>query len=86
MSSAAEQAPAVPSAAQCRGARGLLGWTQKELAERTGLSRSAINEFEQNLRTPHPTTVATLRACFEGAGIRFRVDPDGVWIGRPHLG
>ena len=32
---------------QCRAARGLLDWTQQDLAEACGLSKTAINNFEK---------------------------------------
>jgi transcriptional regulator with XRE-family HTH domain len=33
---------------QCRAARGLLNWTQNQLAAASGLSRSTIKDFERH--------------------------------------
>ena len=55
----------------CRAARGLLDWTQSDLAERSGISRSTIRDFEADRHAAHRATEAQLRLAFEGAGVSF---------------
>lgn len=54
---------------QCRAARGLLDWTQEELAERAEVSRSTIRDFENGRHTLHSTTAAQVVAALEGGGV-----------------
>lgn len=56
---------------QIRAARALLGWSQKDLAERSGLSDISIMNYENNKRTPHQKTVERILQSFELAGIVF---------------
>src|ERR1700730_17106399 len=42
-----------------------LGWTQQELAERLGASRTAISLLESGLSTPSERTVAMLAGIFK---------------------
>ena len=54
--------------AQCRGARGLLGWSQGELAERAGVSRSTIKDFETERHALHHSTERLLIEALEAGG------------------
>ncbi len=56
---------------QCRGARGLLGWTLENLAERADINRNTINKFENGQSKPHRATLRVLQATLEAAGIEF---------------
>jgi len=58
-------------AAQVRAARGLLGWSQAQLAENIGVSRSAIVDLESVKRRPHEGTVYVLVSEFMRAGVNF---------------
>ena len=62
------------SAAQCRGARAMLGWNQVELAEKAQLARQTVVDFERGARTPHPNNIAALRSALEAAGVGFMPD------------
>ena len=62
---------AVISAPQCRAARGLLGWSQGELAERSGVSEKSIADFERQARVPYDRTVRDLVTAMEAAGVEF---------------
>lgn len=53
---------------QCRAARGLLDWTQEELAEQADVSRSTIRDFENGRHHLHPTTAAQVVAALERGG------------------
>lgn len=61
---------------QCRAARGLLNWTQEELATLAGISRSTIKDFECRRHTLHESTETALVHAFEQAGVRL-LDADG---------
>lgn len=66
------------TAAQVRAARALLDWSQQELAERSGITASSIANLERGRHVPTAQTLATLRACFEAAGVTFSLEPDGT--------
>lgn len=65
----------VLSPAQCRAARAILGWTQAILAERAGLARKTIADFEMNLRNLQYRTRRDITATFQAAGIEFLWGP-----------
>ena len=56
--------------AQIRAARGLLGWTARELAERIGVHRNTISNVEVGRYAP-PETLAAIRHALEKAGVEF---------------
>jgi DNA-binding XRE family transcriptional regulator len=58
--------------ALCRAARGFLDWTQSDLAEHAGISRSTIRDYEADRHTAHRATLAQLQLAFERAGVSFR--------------
>ena len=66
--------------AQCRGARGLLKWNQKELAAKSGISSLAINRFERGRSSPHHATLKVLKETFEEAGVAFIERDEGVGV------
>lgn len=59
------------SPAQCRAARGLLDWTQDDLAERAGLSRSTIRGFERGHHDLHRSSADLIVRTFAAAGVRL---------------
>jgi transcriptional regulator with XRE-family HTH domain len=61
-----------PSAAQCRAARALLGWTQEDLVAHSHITKKTIADFERGAVTiPRPHTLAQITAALEAAGIEF---------------
>ena len=62
--------------AQCRAARGLLNWKQKELAGHSGVTALTIFNFESGKTSPHYSTLKLLKDTFEKAGIEF-IDENG---------
>jgi transcriptional regulator with XRE-family HTH domain len=59
------------TAAQAKAARALLGWSQEDLAKRSGVVRRTLMSFETGEREPHGTTLAKVVRAFERAGIEF---------------
>ena len=58
-------------AAQIRGARSMLGWSQAYLAEGVRVSRSTIADLEAGKREPHEATLFVIMQELAGAGINF---------------
>jgi DNA-binding XRE family transcriptional regulator len=61
----------VATPAQCRAARALLNWTQAILADRAGVARKTIADFELATRTLHIRTRRDITATLEAAGVEF---------------
>jgi transcriptional regulator with XRE-family HTH domain len=61
---------------QCRGARGLLDWTQQELANAARIGVATVRLFEGGIGESRQATLAVLRQAFELAGIEF-IDENG---------
>jgi len=59
------------SAEQLRAARGLVGWSQDELAKAAKVGRATIADFESGKRQPYDHTLDFLQAAFEAAGVEF---------------
>lgn len=67
--------------ALCRAARGFLDWTQMDLADRSGVSRSTIRDYEGDRHSLHRATEAQLRQALEAGGIVFfRIDGHEIGI------
>ncbi|PWC26969.1 helix-turn-helix domain-containing protein [Teichococcus aestuarii] len=49
----------------------MLGWNQMQLAETARVARQTVVDFERGARSPHPSTLAAIRAAFEAAGVEF---------------
>jgi transcriptional regulator with XRE-family HTH domain len=60
---------------QSRAARGLLDWSQAELAARSNLSESTVRDFEKSRRVPSINNLAAIRRALEVAGVEF-IDGD----------
>ena len=67
--------------ALCRAARGFLDWTQTDLANHSGVSRSTIRDYEGDRHSLHRATEAQLRLALEAGGIAFfRIDGHEIGI------
>jgi transcriptional regulator with XRE-family HTH domain len=64
------------TASQCRAARGLLDWTQQELADAARIGVATVRLFEGELSETRHATLAVIRHAFEQAGIEF-IDENG---------
>ena len=54
---------------QSRAGRGLLDWSQADLAAAAKLSEGTVRHFESGLRVPSDDSLASLRAAMEAAGV-----------------
>lgn len=67
--------------ALCRAARGMLDWTQNDLADRSGISRSTIRDYEGDRHEAHRATEAQLRLAFENGGLSFvKLEEDNIAV------
>ncbi len=65
------------TSSQCRAARGLLNWSQPDLAERCEIHVQTISNFEKESSTPSKATLTKILLTFELAGVVFDED-EGV--------
>ncbi len=56
---------------QLRAARGLIGWSQQQLADAANVGRATITDFESGKREPYSRTVERLQRTLESAGVIF---------------
>ncbi len=56
---------------QCRAARGLLNWTQEQLARIAGVSRSTVRDFEGRRHALQPMSEHMVVQALERAGVLF---------------
>ena len=68
------------TASQCRAARGLLDWTQQELADAAHIGVATIWQFEGDATEPRHATLAVLKQALELAGVEF-LDENGTGEG-----
>lgn len=66
---------------QCRAARGLLNWSQEELAEAAGVSRSTVRDFECRRHELHRGTESLILRVLSEAGVAIIGSEPG-----PHAG
>ena len=63
--------PTMITSAQCRAARGLLDWTQQELADRAGVGIVTVRQVEAGLNEPRRATLEVITRALEAAGVEF---------------
>jgi transcriptional regulator with XRE-family HTH domain len=56
---------------QCRAARGLLNWTQDEMASAARLSVVTVRNFENEKSMPQRATLDVIQRALEAAGVEF---------------
>ena len=64
------------NSAQCRAARGLLAWSQQNLADEAGVGIVTVHQFEAGTSEPRRATLQVIRHAFESAGVEF-IDENG---------
>lgn len=63
---------------QSTAGRALLGWSQKDLAEKAHLGESTVRNFEKGRGAQTYNNVLAMRVAMEAAGILF-LDDDGTF-------
>jgi transcriptional regulator with XRE-family HTH domain len=66
---------------QSRAARGLLKWSQRQLADESGVGLSTVAEFENDKREPWLGNLAAIRRALETAGVEFIPAKSGKGVG-----
>jgi len=61
---------------QCRAARGLLEWSQQELANRAEVGVVTVHQLEASISQPRRATLQAIRRAFEMAGVQL-IDENG---------
>lgn len=62
--------------AQCRAARGLLDWSQQDLASQAEIGIVTVRQIEAGVGEPRRATLVVVRQAFERAGVEF-IDENG---------
>ena len=70
----------VISPAQCKAGRDLLGWTQQDLKEYSGVSANTIATFEKGSRSLTIKTMEKLVDAFYRYGVRFENNSNEVVV------
>lgn len=63
---------------QCRAARGLLNWTQDQLATAAGVSRSTIKDFECHRHALHRGSEELLVKAFRLRGVELLFEDEAA--------
>ena len=61
---------------QCRAARGLVEWSQQELANHAQVGVVTVHQLESGTSEPRRATLQAIRRAFELAGVEF-IDENG---------
>lgn len=64
---------------QVRAARGWLGWSQQDLAQRAEVGLSTLKDFENGKRTPLSKNLRDIQKALESAGVEFN-NPKGISV------
>ena len=64
------------SSSQCRAARGLLDWSQQQLADAAKVGIVTVRHFEAGKVVPRAATVVVIEQALVSAGIEF-IDENG---------
>ena len=59
------------TAAQCRSARTLLGWSVRKLASAASVTESAVDNFELERQEPDAATANAIQRVLEDVGVEF---------------
>ena len=67
----------VTFAAKVRGARAILGWSQRELGARVSLTQKSVYRMELGTHDLRRSTVVTVEQILKAEGVEFEDLPDG---------
>jgi transcriptional regulator with XRE-family HTH domain len=67
----------VTFAAKVRGARAILGWSQRELGARVSLTQKSVYRIELGTHDLRRSTVVTVEQVLKAEGVEFEDLPDG---------
>lgn len=70
------------SPAQCRAARGLIGWPPGRVEQEAHLPAGSVERYETGVSAPDPAFMGRLRGCLEAAGVDF-LEETGVQLRHP---
>jgi len=71
------------TSSQCRAARGLLDWSQQQLADAAGVGVVTVRQFEAGKGEPRRATLAVIEQALQVAGVEFtNGDRPGVRLRR----
>ena len=56
---------------QCRAARGLLKWSQQQLADAAGVGIVTIRQFENDQAEPRSATMQVIERAFSDSSVQF---------------
>jgi transcriptional regulator with XRE-family HTH domain len=62
---------------QSRAARGLIDWSQQQLASAAKVGLSTVRDFEKGRRSPTQASLTAIRAALEAAGVEFIAENGG---------
>jgi transcriptional regulator with XRE-family HTH domain len=63
--------------AQCRAARGLLDWSQQQLADRAGVGIVTVRQLEAGETQSRRATLEVIKRAMEAAGVEFLEENGG---------
>jgi transcriptional regulator with XRE-family HTH domain len=66
--------------AQCRAARGLIDWSQSDLALQARVGIVTVRQLEAGVHAPRRATLDVVRRALESAGVEF-IDENGGGAG-----
>lgn len=65
------------TSAQCRAARGLIDWSQQQLADAAKVGVVTVRQFEGGGSQPRNATLDVIRRALEAAGVEFIAENGG---------